>query len=273
MQYAFARSLRRCAAALATTLTAAVGCMSHAHAGYVVINADPLFAASPLVGYGWTATGALYLPEGCIGSVGDFGSSVTIPASSTGPCGSEAGLVLSDVSVRFYKASDLSTASIIILGTYLPLLEGATAAPPQRLGSVTYSTDETGAIDRVIGLNTTTSFTYTTTLPNLSGSGPALLDVEFTLDFNMFLPESEGPTIAGGTAGTSADIEGIGSWLTYTVTNLNPTFSALSFADKVTASDITADNPLAVPSPGTLALALLAGFAAWGERRRLLRRA
>jgi hypothetical protein len=261
------RTLRRAAAVLATTL----GLVGGAQAGYVVINADPLFVSSPLEGYGWTATGALYVPEGCVGATGDWGATATITASFPGPCGAEGGLVLSDVSVRFYRASDMSTVSTVMLGAYLPMLVGAPGASLQRLDSVTFSTDLEGAIDRVIGLSTSSSQTYTTSLPNLGNAGPAMLDVEFVLDFNMFQLLTEEPPSGrpgGRVASTAGDIEGVGSSLTYTVTNLGTPFTGISDADKVTASNFTADNPLAVPSPGTLGLVLLAGFAAWAERRR-----
>lgn len=273
MQSPISSTLRRAAAALATTL----GLAGAAQAGYVVINADPLFAASPLEGYGWTATGSLYVPEGCVGATGDWGVTVTVTGSSSGPCVADGGPVLGDVSVRFYRASDMSTVSIVSLGAYLPMLGSAPATSPQRLNSVTFSTDlEEGVIERVIGLTTTTSHTYTTSLPKLGSAGPAVLDVEFVLDFNLFVLLSEEPSGrgAGGTAVSAlSDIEGFGSSLTYSVTNLGTPFTSTSYADKVTASGMTADNPLqAVPLPGTLALVLLAGVAGWGAQRRQLGR-
>jgi hypothetical protein len=267
------RNIKLAASSLVLALAAAFGTApDSAQAAYIVVVADPPFGAA-YPNQGWTAQGALYIPDACYTevqttySVGLF--NLALGDNSTRNCaGLDSGVQLQDVQVSLYNGTPTNVFDTLSLAPY-----EAESFDEAYYGHTTLARliDIDFFDGVVVGFHTTLSQPTPTHVP-LGNDLSSSLQLQFSKDYEPVTERALGAApSAFDPANCSNTIAGNGAILCVTGTTAGGPVVSGSVADPVSIGPTLTDaqyQALRAPEPGTLGLGVTALAAAWAVRRR-----
>ena len=253
MQFTLPSVLGTLALALAATLGAAP---QTAQAAYVVVNADPLLGSN-YPGIGWSAQGALYIPDTCYTSLVPISGFYQLNLQTQ--CNTPRGGIaqLQDVQVKLYNGLPSNVFDTIAFDNFVArsVTSGPTAAFSTLLDIEFFD-------GQVVGFHTTLSG-FTSPHSPLGDDSSTALQLRLAEEY---AGPSEYPAAACGT-----DSSSMGSFLCVTGVRNESTTTGTSNLAQVSNGVVLTDDQyaaLTVPEAGSLPLVVAGLAGAWWARRR-----